>query len=314
MNFRHPMRKVAEAGATGGHLGPFLCWAVVFADIGTSVYYTPGVLFGRVGVHAAIFVTLTLGVFVLLTLKYREVAVRYPEGGGVVTVASQAIHPFAGLLGGMFILVDYFLTAAISALSGLIYLSLVVTGLTPYIVPATLAALGLLVLLNLIGIGASAGVTAVFATLAAGSQLLVVAAVTIHIGPTHVLSSIPKAFSGPHLTAVTLLTGYAGAFLAFSGLESIAQLAPAMRLPRRRVSHLAMGAVVATIALTSPLLTLWSTTLLDAKKNDPNQFISLLGGYAAGHWLQTEVAITAAILLVFASNTALIGSYHVFLA
>src|ERR1700680_3329585 len=52
------------AGATrvrkGRRLGPFLCWAVVFADIGTSVYYAPGILYGQVGVHAALFVTMTL--------------------------------------------------------------------------------------------------------------------------------------------------------------------------------------------------------------------------------------------------------------
>ena len=29
-------------------LGPFLCWAVVFADIGTSIYYVPGILYGTV--------------------------------------------------------------------------------------------------------------------------------------------------------------------------------------------------------------------------------------------------------------------------
>lgn len=27
----------------GARLGPILCWAVVFADIGTSVYYVPGI-------------------------------------------------------------------------------------------------------------------------------------------------------------------------------------------------------------------------------------------------------------------------------
>ena len=99
----------------GRRLGPFLCWAVVFADIGTSVYYTPGILYGQVGVHAALFVTMTLFVFVLLCIKYAEVAIRYPEGGGVVTVATRALHPLAGALGGLLILVDYFLTAALSA-------------------------------------------------------------------------------------------------------------------------------------------------------------------------------------------------------
>ena len=45
-----------------------------------------------------------------------------------------------------------------------------------------------------------------------------------------------------------------------------------------------------------------------------DQFISALGGYAAGPLLQTEVAASAGLLLIFASNTAIIGCYHVFLA
>src|SRR5881275_742845 len=55
-----------------GRLGPFLCWAVVFADIGTSIYYVPGILYGRVGNLAGFFVLLTMSAFVLLTLKYAE--------------------------------------------------------------------------------------------------------------------------------------------------------------------------------------------------------------------------------------------------
>src|SRR6266700_7893965 len=76
----------------GSLLGPILCWAVVFADIGTSVYYTPGILYGTVGKLAGFFVFLTMSVFVLLTLKYAEVTHRFPQGGGVVTVAAQAIN------------------------------------------------------------------------------------------------------------------------------------------------------------------------------------------------------------------------------
>ena len=125
----------------GGHLGPLLCWAVVFADIGTSVYYVPGILSGPYGARSAIFVGLTLIVFVFLSLKYAEVAWRYPEGGGVVTVASRAMHPFAGLLGGLFILVDYYLTAALSALSGVFYVSYLYPAFTPLAVGVPTAAL-----------------------------------------------------------------------------------------------------------------------------------------------------------------------------
>jgi amino acid transporter len=287
---------------------------VVFADIGTSVYYTPGILYSQVGVHAALFVTMTFIVFVLLTVKYSEVAIRYPEGGGVVTVATRAIHPFVGLVGGLLILVDYFLTASLSALSGVIYLTVVAPSLKPLVLLITVAALIVLGLLNLIGVRASAQVTAVFATVAAAGQLAVVAAVAVHLGPGGVISSFSHLLSGPPLTPLGLLIGFSGAFLAFSGLESIAQLAPAMAEPRRRVAPMAMSLVVVTVVVTSPLLTLWSTTLLNTTQSDPNQFVSLLGGFASGPVLQISVAISGALLLVFASNTALIGTYNIFLA
>jgi amino acid transporter len=297
----------------GGSLGAFLCWAVVFADIGTSIYYVPGILYGPFRSRSALFVLMTLFVFILLCIKYAEVTWRYPEGGGVVNVSSQALHPFAGLLGGLFILVDYYLTAALSALSGALYLAVVIPSLTPWAMHVTVGALIALGLLNLLGIRESARTTAIFVCLAGGGQLAVVVATAIYLGPAGIVHSFSAVTLGPPLTPILLITGYGAAFLAFSGLESIAQLAPAMREPRRSVAYRAMGAVVLTMAITSPLLTLWSTTLLNAN-SDPNQFISLLGAHVAGRFLGDYVAVSGAMLLVFASNTAIIGAYHVFIA
>src|SRR6266513_1348608 len=149
-------------------LGPILCWAVVFADIGTSIYYVPGILYNTEGITtlAGFFVFLTMSVFVLLTLKYSEVTQRFPQGGGVVTVAAQAINHWVGALGGMFILVDYFLTAAISCLSGMLYLSVVIPGLGPWVLFATIIALVILGILNWVGISESAKVSLIGAIIA----------------------------------------------------------------------------------------------------------------------------------------------------
>jgi amino acid transporter len=289
---------------------------VVFADIGTSIYYVPGILYDPYRNRATIFVLMTLFVFVLLCIKYAEVTWRYPEGGGVVNVASQALHPFAGLLGGLFILVDYYLTAALSALSGVFYLAVVLPGLSPQwiILSMTVGALVVLGMLNAFGIKESARTTAVFACLAAGGQLAIVLATAIYLGPSGVIRSFSAISTGPVLTPFLLISGYAAAFLAFSGLESIAQLAPAMREPRRKVAYRAMAGVVLTMAITSPLLTLWSTTLLNGTNPNTNQFMSLLAGHVAGTFLADYVAVTGSLLLVFASNTAIIGAYHVFIA
>src|SRR5581483_142733 len=138
-----------------------------------------------------------------------------------------------------------------------------------------------------------------------------------HLSLAQFFALFPQMFAGHALTPITLLVGFAGSFLAFSGLESISQLAPAMKMPRRLVGKIALFLVILTVGLTSPLLTVLSTMLLPKAAADPvlsSQIISLLAGKWGGAWLQTEVAISASALLVFASNTAIIGSYHVFLA
>ncbi len=323
------MKAALEQGVQVGperqKLGPFLCWAVVFADIGTSIYYVPGILYGTVGKLAGFFVFLTMTVFILLTFKYVEVTYRFPQGGGVVTVAAKALNHWFGALGGMFILVDYFLTAAISCLSGMLYLSVVLPIIGPQTaflglnvtVWITLVILVLLGILNWVGVSESAKVSMVGAMIAFGSDLAILVTVFTHISFSQFLSLFPQMFSGKALTPITLLVGFAGSFLAFSGLESISQLSPVMKLPRRKVGKLALFLVILTVGLTSPLLTMLSTLLLPHEASDPvlsSQLISLLGGHWGSVLLQTEVAISASALLVFASNTAIIGSYHVFLA
>jgi len=309
----------AEHNQSKNLLGPLLCWAVVFADIGTSVYYVPGILYGTEGITtlAGFFVFLTMSVFVLLTLKYAEVSHRFPQGGGVVTVAAQAMNHWVGALGGMFILVDYFLTAAISCLSGILYFSVVIPALGPIALWITIVVLVLLGILNWVGISESAKVSLVGAVIAFLSDIAILVTVFTHISFGEFLSLFPRMFQNQSLAPTSILIGFAASFLAFSGLESISQLSPVMKLPRKKVAGMALLLVILTIGLTSPLLTLLSTILLQPEAADPvknAQLISLL----AGHWgsiiLQTEVAVSASALLVFASNTAIIGSYHVFMA
>src|SRR6266849_2717676 len=301
-------------------LGPLLCWAVVFADIGTSIYYVPGILYNTEGITtlAGFFVLLTFSVFVLLTLKYAEVTYRSPQGGGVVTVAAQAINHWFGALGGMFILVDYFLTAAISCLSGMIYLSVVLPAINPLVLEIAITVLILLGILNWVGISESAKVSLVGAIIAFVSDLAILVTVFRHIAFSDFIALIPKMFANHSLGPANILIGFAASFLAFSGLESISQLSPVMKTPRKKVAGIALLLVVLTIGITSPLLTMLSTLLLPKSVvDDPilsGQVISLLGGKYGGFILQTEVAISASALLVFASNTAIIGAYHVFMA
>src|ERR687891_1777686 len=133
-----------------------LAWAVVFCDIGTSVYYVPGILYGHVKDATPFFVLLTSGGFILLALKYIEISWRNPEGGGVVSITTKAFGPMWGCLGGMLITVDYFLTTAISAVSGLHYVGSVFSLIDHHILLLSSLGVCLLAVLNIIGIRESA--------------------------------------------------------------------------------------------------------------------------------------------------------------
>ena len=221
-----------------------------------------------------------------------------------------------GCLGGMLITVDYFLTTAISAVAGFQYIGSVFTGLDPYVAWLACGGIVLLAILNIIGIRESAVVALVMAISALivdlGLIVLSLSQMTFaqwsdlwrHLRPTRDLSSYD------------LLVGFAAAWLAFSGLESISQISPAMRLPLRRTTRWAMAAVVITTVLTAPILTALAVTVLppEIKATESERFISELGWISGGFLAKLAVVMTASTLLLFAANTAIIGAYHVFLA
>jgi amino acid transporter len=306
----------AHATVRLGQLTWLLAWAVVFCDIGTSVYYVPGILYDTVGNLAPMFVALTTAGFVLLSLKYTEIAWRHPEGGGVVTVTTKAFTPKWGCLGGMFITVDYFLTSAISSVSGFYYLSSVFGALQPYVAELAAGGLVLLALVNIIGIRESATLALGMAIAALIVNLAVTGAVAWQIGPRGILALAAALPSPGELSMRQWLVGFGAAWLAFSGLESISQLSPAMREPLRQTSRRAMAAMIVTIIVTAPALTLFSIGLLPeaVKEANSERFISELGSVFGGWPMKIALVSTATSLLLFAANTAIIGGYHVFLA
>ncbi len=297
-------------------LSPLLVWAVVFCDIGTSVYYVPGILYGQIGSLAPLMVLAVTVGFLLLASKYIEICWRNPEGGGVVTVSTKAFSPRFGVFGGLLITVDYFLTSAVSAVSGMHYLGSVIPVAGENVVMIAVIALSFLALINVIGIRESAGISLMMAVSALAVSLAVILVTVIMMGPPQwdLVWQHVKVPSGVPLT--TLLVGFGGAWLAFSGLESISQLSPAMQSPLKGTAHKGMMIVIVTVLLTSPLLTLFSVSLLSdsVKVTGSERFISELGDVYGGLPLKVAVVVTASVLLLFAANTAIIGTYHVFLA
>jgi amino acid transporter len=306
----------AKGGNDLRQLGWTLAWAVVFCDIGTSVYYTAGILYNDVGDLAAVFIALVTIGFLFLAHKIQEITWRNPEGGGVVTMSTKAFGPMAGAIGGMLIIVDYFLTAAISSTSGFHYLASVLPGIHPWVETLAVAGLVVLALLNIIGIRESAAVALTMAATAFAANLVLVALVSIRMTPEQWWTIWHQAREIGRLDWQHVLIGYGGAWLAFSGLESLNQLSPAMKPPLKITTSKTMWAVVISMLLTSPTLAAFSIAALSGpvKQQYNEAFISELGRVFGGAPMAWLVVVTAGSLLVFAANTAVIGAYHVALA
>ncbi len=293
-----------------------LAWAVVFCDIGTSIYYVPGILYGNVAEKTPFFVLLATLAFIPLALKYIEITWRNPEGGGVVTITTKAFGPIWGCLGGMLIITSYFLTASISAVSGFHYVGSVFHSIDPYIVVFACLGLAALAILNIIGIRESATVALVMALTAFVVDLVVIVLSLRELSPELWLRATETLSPGEEMTTRSLLVGFAASWLAFSGLESISQLSPTMRFPLRRTTRWAMWGVIGTMVLTSPILTLLSINLLspEIKATQSERFISEVAMISGGLSVKLAVVLSASTLLLFAANTAIIGAYHIFLA
>jgi amino acid transporter len=231
-----------------------------------------------------------------------------------VTITTKALGLMWGCLGGMLITTSYFLTAAISAVSGFHYIGSAVHLIDANIV--LFACIGLLALaaLNIVGIRESATVALVMALAALTVDLIVVAVSFWQFSPSQWWQAVQSLTPGQSLSVRELLVGFGAAWLAFSGLESISQLSPNMRFPLRRTVRWAMVGVIITTVITSPLLTLLSINLLPAetKATQSERFISEVALVSAGFGLSVAVVLSASTLLLFAANTAIIGAYHIF--
>src|SRR5262249_11678333 len=156
---------------------------VVYADIGTSVFYVPGLLYNSIGNLATLAQIITTGVFISICRKYVEICERCPDGGGVVSIAHEAFPRwrFAALLGGCMITIDYFLTSAISGLSGILYLQTLIHFPKALAVGIPIACLFALLALNIVGLKESAEVTAVMAMLKLAVNLVIIVLAAMQI-------------------------------------------------------------------------------------------------------------------------------------
>jgi amino acid transporter len=100
----------------------FLAWIGIGADGLSSSAYGPAEAFIALGDHSQLALYLAIAtaftVFII-SLAYNQVIELFPNGGGGYKVATMLVGPHAGLVAGSALIVDYVLTIAISAASGI---------------------------------------------------------------------------------------------------------------------------------------------------------------------------------------------------
>jgi amino acid transporter/nucleotide-binding universal stress UspA family protein len=307
----------AEAGARRrgiASLGPVLAWAFAFADLGTSIYYVPGILFGQVGSLAPAYVLITTVVFVLVAAEHLEVAYRFPSGGGGVAAAVEAFGARVGVLSGALMVSAYLVAIALTVTTAAHYLAT----LHPPFFDVRVFSVGALIFVafaSWVGVRGVARLTLVAALAALAVHVALLVAVIARFGPSDWAELFTNVRELRHQPFTTAVSGFAGAWLAFSGLESLAQIAPALREPRRRVIRVTTGLLVASVLVTVPVLTAVAVEAATAHRiGAQGALLARVAQDYGGRHLQIAVVITGVVLLLLAVKVAFLGCYNIFQA
>jgi len=312
-------------------LGAPSLFAAAYGNVGSDIYFALGVVaLYALGLTPVVFMLAGL-LFVTTALSYAEASTLLPEAGGCSSFARVAFDDLIGFLAGWAVSLDYILTAAISALFVPHYLAAL--GLPWLKYPpgdaiAGLAVLAVLVAVNLAGVRDSARINV--ATAAAD---IVTQALIIGVGLIAVFS-LPALVHSVRLGVAPTWDQFAFsisiAAVAYTGIETISNLAGEAKRPSRSIPQatillivtvLGIYALLTSVALSAmpvrytgdpnPITgSLYTTDLATKYQADP--VVGLVENlpvrfHPAVRPLRAWVGLLAATILLIASNAALLG-------
>jgi basic amino acid/polyamine antiporter, APA family len=302
-------------------------FATAYGNVGSSIYYALGlVALYALGLTPVVFM-LAGALFALTAKTYAEGASMFPEAGGSSSFARHAFNEFVSFFAGWALSLDYILTIAISAFFVPHYLGAFFPALThnPGDIIGGLIVIVGLAALNIRGIGESAKLNFVLAVLDLGTQILI-----IIIGAVFVLNPsllVNQIHLGTAPSYSHLIFALSLAMLAYTGIETVSNMAEEARQPDRDVPRavnliliavLGVYAGMTVVALSALPVQGHGThayTLLGLSpdkggfQNDPVLGIIEHLGIPTGlqHVLRYYVGILAGTILFIATNAGLIG-------
>ena len=299
-------------------------FAVAYGEIASSIYVALGIVAASaLGLTPAV-LAVTGVVFALVALSYAEGTAAIPETGGAETFTRRAFNDLVGFVTGWALFLDYLIVIALSALFLPHYLgaALEIEELrdSPWDVVAA--------------VGAIAGVG--IARLARRTRLhgpgLVVALLDLAVQALIVVLGLALLFSGDVLTeglslapgqewVDDLLFAIPLAFLAYTGLETVANLAEEAREPGRTLPRSLFSAIGLVVALTVLVAVVGVTAFPGGDGSSElggrwleaplvgivTAFDGELPAVAVGV-LRVAVGLTAALILLMSITTSISGS------
>src|SRR5919107_1660325 len=226
-------------------------FSVAYGEIASSIYFALGVI----ALHALGFTPLVLLaaglLFLLVSVSYAEATSALPETGGAATFVRRASNDLAGFMTGWALFLDYLIVIALSALFLPHYLAgaLRIDALTrnPWDVVVGVSMIAAVAVVRLVRRPSLYRIGVVVASLDLVTQLLLV------------LLGFVLVFSPSALTHGTSLGGSPSwhdlafalplAMLAFTGLETVANLAEEARRPGVDLPRSVFGAIASVVTV-----------------------------------------------------------------
>lgn len=212
-------------------------FSIAYGDVGSSIYYALGV----VALAASGATPLALGlagiIFVFTALSYAEGTAMFRQSGGSASFSRHAFNDLAAFIAGWGLMFGYIVTISISSFAIPSYLGFFWGPLKTSPVVMTSCAMAILLFLmtiNIVGVRESSILNIALAILDLSTQAVLIAlALLFFFNPQLVFERITNYWPDPQY----LLFGIAVASIAFTGLETISQMAeetkrPEVRAPR----------------------------------------------------------------------------------
>ncbi len=298
-------------------------FSAAYGNVGSSIYYALGVVAGfALGLTPITFLIAGL-IFAFTAATYIEATVMYPEAGGSASFARHAFNEVVSFIAGWGQMLNYIITAAISAFFVPHYLSVFWPALHhgPGDVIAGIILVALLAALNIKGTQESSRVNLVLAIGDLCTQILLVAiGIALVLNPSTLIDNVHL---GVAPTWGNAALGIAVGMIAYTGIETISNMAEEARDVKRTVPRGTELVVLAVLGLyvLLPIIALsampvtqdaaghYSTELGTTFAGDPVLGIVENLGLGSGltHALRIYVGILAAVILLIATNAALIG-------